>query len=84
MRTDEMEVLLARAERLGNRLAASVLIAAVIDGVAQLATQRHRRCTNIRGPGDDGDSRRRAVDASASFERLVTRGLVTTDVTTER
>jgi ubiquinone biosynthesis protein len=43
VRTDEMEVLLARAERLGNRVAASVLIAAVIDGAAQLATQRRRR-----------------------------------------
>jgi ubiquinone biosynthesis protein len=37
------DALLARAERLANRVAASVLAAAVIDGVAQLATQRRRR-----------------------------------------
>ena len=48
VRTDEMDALLARAERLGNRVAASVLIAAVIDGVAQLATRRRRRRRRLR------------------------------------
>lgn len=48
VRTDEMDALLARAERLGNRVAASVLIAAVIDGVAQLATRRRRRWRRLR------------------------------------
>jgi ubiquinone biosynthesis protein len=43
LRTDEMDALLARVERLGNRVAASVLAAAVIDGLVQLATRRHRR-----------------------------------------
>jgi ubiquinone biosynthesis protein len=38
VRTDEMDALLARAERLGNRVAASVLLAALIDGLVQLAT----------------------------------------------
>ena len=42
VRTDEMDDLLARIERLGNRVAASVLAAALIDGVIQLATWRRR------------------------------------------
>ena len=43
VRTDEMDALLARAERVGHRVAASVLLAAVIDGVAQPATRRRHR-----------------------------------------
>ena len=43
VRTEEMDALLARAERLGNRVAASVLAAALIDALAQVATQRRRR-----------------------------------------
>jgi ubiquinone biosynthesis protein len=43
VRTDEVDALLARAERLANRLAASVLAAALIDGLVQLAVQRRRR-----------------------------------------
>jgi ubiquinone biosynthesis protein len=43
LRTDEMDVVLARAERLANRVAASVLAAALIDGLVQLAAQRRRR-----------------------------------------
>ena len=43
VRTDELEVLLARTERLANRVAGSVLVAALIDSIAQLATQRRRR-----------------------------------------
>ena len=42
LRTDEMDALLARVERLGNRVAASVLTAALIEGVVQLATWRRR------------------------------------------
>jgi HAMP domain-containing protein len=38
-----MDDLLARIERLGNRVAASVLAAALIDAVIQLATWRRRQ-----------------------------------------
>ena len=51
VRTDEMEALLARVERVGNRVAASVLIAAVIDGLAQLATERRHRRNRLRRAG---------------------------------
>jgi ubiquinone biosynthesis protein len=43
VRADEMDALLARTERLGNRVAGSVLLAAVIHGLLQLATERRRR-----------------------------------------
>ncbi len=43
LRADEMDALFARVDRLGNRVAASVLAAALIDGVIQLATSRPRR-----------------------------------------
>jgi ubiquinone biosynthesis protein len=43
VRADEMDALLARTERLGNRVSASVLAAALIHGLVQLATQRRRR-----------------------------------------
>ena len=42
LRTDEMDALLAGVERLGNRVAASVLTAALIEGAVQLATRRRR------------------------------------------
>jgi ubiquinone biosynthesis protein len=42
VRTDEMDALLTRIERLGNRVAASVLAATSIWAVVQLTTQRHR------------------------------------------
>jgi ubiquinone biosynthesis protein len=42
VRTDEMDDLLARIERLGNRVAASVIAAALIDGVIELAMWRRR------------------------------------------
>ena len=48
LRTDEMDALLARAERVGNRVAASVLAAALIDGLAQLAARRRLRMTGRR------------------------------------
>jgi ubiquinone biosynthesis protein len=48
LRTDEMDALLARAERVGNRVAASVLAAAVIDGFAQLAARRRGRTPSLR------------------------------------
>lgn len=47
VRTDEMDALLARAQRIGNRVSASVLVAAVIDGVVQLATARRRRAVRL-------------------------------------
>jgi ubiquinone biosynthesis protein len=47
LRATELEPMLARAERLGNRIAVSVLLAAVINAVAQIAgrpgRRRHRR-----------------------------------------
>jgi ubiquinone biosynthesis protein len=43
VRTDEMDALLSRIERLGNRVAASVLVAALIDGLVRLPTLRRRR-----------------------------------------
>jgi ubiquinone biosynthesis protein len=42
LRTDEVDALLKRTERLANRVAASVLVAALIDGMAQLSTRRRR------------------------------------------
>jgi hypothetical protein len=41
-RAAELEPLVARVERLGNRVAASVLTVAVIDGLADLARTDHR------------------------------------------
>jgi ubiquinone biosynthesis protein len=43
LRTDELESLLTRAERIGNRIAIAVLAAATIDGLAGLAVERRRR-----------------------------------------
>ena len=48
VRTDEMDALLARLERLGNRIAASVLAAALIEGVVQLAMWRRRHRSRLR------------------------------------
>ena len=48
LRTDELEALLARAERVGNRVAASVLAAALIDGLARFAVQRRRHRRSLR------------------------------------
>jgi ubiquinone biosynthesis protein len=42
LHTDEMDALLARLERLGNRVAASVLAATSIWGLVEVATQRRR------------------------------------------
>jgi ubiquinone biosynthesis protein len=42
VRTDEMDALLTRIERLGNRFAASVLAATSLWAVVQLTTGRHR------------------------------------------
>jgi ubiquinone biosynthesis protein len=47
LRTDEMDALLTRAERVGNRVAASVLAAALIDGLAQLAARRRHRMPGL-------------------------------------
>jgi ubiquinone biosynthesis protein len=48
VRTDEMDALLTRIERLGNRVAASVLAATSIWAVVQLTTQRHRLPLSLR------------------------------------
>jgi ubiquinone biosynthesis protein len=42
LRAAELEPMMARAERLGNRIAISVLLAAVIDAVAQFAGRSGR------------------------------------------
>ena len=49
LRADEFESMLARTERVGNRIAAAVLAAATIDGLARLAVERSRRSRNSRG-----------------------------------
>ena len=43
VRTDEVDALLARIERLGNRVAASVLAATSIWAIVQLVTERRGR-----------------------------------------
>ena len=43
LRADELESLLTRAERIGNRIAVAVFAAATIDGLAGLAVERRRR-----------------------------------------
>ena len=48
LRAGELEPLLARTERLGNRIAASVLVGAVIDGLAELAAAGELRRTGWR------------------------------------
>ena len=48
LRADEFESMLARTERIGNRIAAAVLAAATIDGLARLAVERSRS-RNSRG-----------------------------------
>jgi ubiquinone biosynthesis protein len=50
VRTDELEPLVARLERLGNRIAASVLAAALIDGLAELAAADRVRPGDWRKP----------------------------------
>jgi ubiquinone biosynthesis protein len=42
LRTDELEALVARAERVGNRVAASVLAAALIDRLGEFTVERRR------------------------------------------
>jgi ubiquinone biosynthesis protein len=51
VRTDEMDALLTRIERLGNRVAASVVAAALVNGLVRLTTQRRRKSVsdNLRG-----------------------------------
>lgn len=53
LRTDELESLLTRAERVGNRVAASVLVAALIDGLGGFAVERrrHRRSSRTKRLG---------------------------------
>jgi hypothetical protein len=51
LRTDEMDALLARAERLANGVAVSLLAVPLIDGLVQLAAQRRRRRSRLRRRG---------------------------------
>jgi ubiquinone biosynthesis protein len=51
LRADELESLLTRAERIGNRIAVAVLAAATIDGLAGLAAERRRRRRGSRTQG---------------------------------
>jgi ubiquinone biosynthesis protein len=48
VRTDEMDALLARIERLGNRVAASVLTATLIWALVELAARPRRRISRLR------------------------------------
>jgi ubiquinone biosynthesis protein len=48
LQTDELESMLTRAERVGNRIAAAVLAAAAIDRLAGLAAERRRRRSRSR------------------------------------
>ena len=64
LRTDELEALLSRAERIGNRIAVAVLAAATIDGLAGLAAERRRRRRR---------SRARQLGASATVAGLAAR-----------
>jgi ubiquinone biosynthesis protein len=50
LRAAELEPLVARVERLGNRVAASVLTVAVIDGLADLARTDHRHRSDRHKP----------------------------------
>lgn len=50
LRPDELESILVRAERLGNRLVAGVIAAAFIDGLAQLMAGDPRRWRSMQGP----------------------------------
>jgi ubiquinone biosynthesis protein len=50
LRTGELEPLLQRAERLGNRIAASVIVAAAINALTELAATDHVRRSDWRRP----------------------------------
>lgn len=50
LRPAELESILARIERLGNRIVASILAAAAIDGLAQLVAADRRRRGDRRAP----------------------------------
>jgi ubiquinone biosynthesis protein len=69
LRTAELEPLVGRAERLGNRIAAAVLAAAVIDGLAELSASRRRRRSNRLVPRSFGRARRRSRPRSAPQPR---------------
>jgi ubiquinone biosynthesis protein len=62
VRADEMDALLVRIERLGNRVSASVLAGASIWGLVQLAAHRRRRSPRLR---------RRRKTASANLRAFI-------------
>jgi ubiquinone biosynthesis protein len=69
LRPDDMDALLARVDRLGNRVAASVLIAAVIDGAVRLATHRRRRRPRLRRRRKTENASLRALVQSSGRQR---------------
>jgi ubiquinone biosynthesis protein len=69
LRPDDMDALLARVDRLGNRVAASVLIAAVIDGAVRLATDRRRHRPRLRRGRKPANANLRAFVRSAGRQR---------------
>jgi ubiquinone biosynthesis protein len=50
LRPDELESIMLRAERLGNRLVAGIIAAAFIDGLAQLMAVDPQRWRRVQGP----------------------------------
>ena len=50
LRADELEPLMARAERLGNRLIAGIIAAAIIDGLAEMTTVDAERWRSLQRP----------------------------------
>lgn len=59
LRPGETDALLARAERLANRVALRVLAAALIDGFVQMTTHRRRRVSRLRKQGRTARASRR-------------------------
>ena len=69
VRTDEMDALLARIERLGNRVAASVLTATLIWALVELAARPPRRMPRLRRGRTTASANLRAVLRSGAGRR---------------
>ena len=69
LRPDDMNALLARADRLGNRVAASVLLAAAITGGVRLATHRRRHRPRLRRGRRTTSANLRAIVRSPGRQR---------------
>jgi hypothetical protein len=75
VRAAQVEAVAARTERLANRVAASVLAAAVINGLVQLEAQRRRHRSPLpwskkNATGNLRGSARRATARSGTSERV--------------